>query len=145
MNETQFLNVDLDVFARSSLEPLALAFGSKVLPLYVGPRGHRYSAHFELRGSQGHSADARIVGFVRLVKSLPRAARVVWNHAYRRDFSVGIQAGLEPYSYDLSLRPETLKLVSSVNARVVVTIYAAEIPSMPTTKSTAAARAVVGG
>jgi hypothetical protein len=73
-------------------------------------------------------ADALIVDLVRLVKSLPRAARVVWNQAYRRDFNVGIQAGLKPHSYELSLKPETLKLVSSVNARVVVTIYAAEVP-----------------
>jgi hypothetical protein len=54
---------------------------------------------------------------------------VVWNQAYRRDFNVGIQAGLKPHSYELSLKPETLKLVSSVNARVVVTIYAAEVPA----------------
>jgi hypothetical protein len=56
------------------------------------------------------------------VKSLPRAARVVWNQAYRRDFNVGIQGGLKPHSYELSLKPQTLKSVSSVNARVVVTI-----------------------
>lgn len=127
-DETFFLNVDLDVFARSSLEALAVAFGSKVSELYVGPRGNRYSAHFELRHSHGKSADALIGGLVRLVKSLPKAARVVWNQAYRRDFNVGIQAGLKPRSYELALKPETLKLVSSVNARVVVTIYAAEIP-----------------
>jgi hypothetical protein len=98
-----------------------------VSQLYVGPRGNRYGAHFELRASHRKSADALIVDLVRLVKSLPRAARVVWNQAYRRDFNVGIQGGLKPHSYELSLKPETLKLVSSVNARVVVTIYAAEV------------------
>lgn len=69
------------------------------------------------------------MGLVRLVKRLPRAARVAWNHAYRRDFNVGIQGGLKPHSYELPLKPEPLKLVSSVNARVVVTSYAADVPA----------------
>jgi hypothetical protein len=50
-DETYFLNVDLDVFGRSSLEPLASAFGSKVSQLYVGPHWNHYRAHFELRAS----------------------------------------------------------------------------------------------
>ena len=123
--------MDLDVFARSSLEPLAEAFGSKVVPLYVGPHGNRYRAHFELSASHRKSADALIVGLVRLVKNLPRAARIVWYQAYRRDFNMGIQGGFKPHSYELPLKPETLKLASSVKARVVVTIYAAEAPVTP--------------
>jgi hypothetical protein len=128
MDQTYFLNVDLDVFSRSSLEPLAAAFGSKVIPLYVGPHGSRYRAHFELGGSHRKSADALIVGLVQLVRNLPRAARLVWNQAYRRDFNIGIQGGFKPHCYELPLKAETLKLVSSVNARVVVTIYAADAP-----------------
>jgi hypothetical protein len=128
-DETYFLNVDLDVFARSSLEPLAVAFGSKVVPLYVGRHGNRYRAHFELAW-EPRSADARIAGLVQLVKSLPSAARVVWNQAYRRDFNIGIQGGFAPRSYELALKPGTLKLAGNVNARVVVTIYAADMPAM---------------
>ena len=127
-HDTRFLNVDLDVFSRQPLEALGVAFGSKVSQLYVGRDGRRYRAHFELSAANRTSADALIVGLVRLVKSLPRAARTVWNAAYRRDFNIGVQGGFRPRSYELSLKPETLKLVSSVNARVVLTIYAAEIP-----------------
>lgn len=130
--DTNFLNVDLDVFSRASLEPLAVAFGPRVLQLYVGRDGGRYRAHFELSAASRTSADAVIVGLVRLVKSLPRAARTVWNEAYRRDFNIGVQGGFWPRSYELSLKPETLKLVSSVNARVVLTIYAAEMPERET-------------
>jgi hypothetical protein len=126
---TYFLNVDLDVFSRYSLAPLAAAFGSKVIQLHAGPHGNHHRAHFELNASSRKSADALIVGFVRLVKALPQTARAVWNRAYRRDFSIGLQAGFKPHSYDLALKPTTLRLVSSVNARVVVTIYAAELPA----------------
>ena len=91
--------MDLDVFGRSSLESLASALGPRVSQLYVGPRGNHYSAHFELRASPRAGADALIVSLVQLVKRLPRAARLVWNQAYRRDFNIGIKGGLKPRSY----------------------------------------------
>ncbi len=87
---TYFLNVDLDVFGRSSLEPLASALGPRVSQLYVGPHGNHYSAHFELRASPRAGADAWIVSLMQLVKAY-KAARLVWNQAYRRDFNIGIQ------------------------------------------------------
>ena len=124
-HETYFLNVDLDVFATSPLEPLAAALGAGVSQLYVGPHGNRFRAHFELRTSPRKGADALIVGLAQLVKRLPAKARRVWNQAYRRDFNIGIQAGFAPDSYELFLKPETLRLASSVNARIGVTIYAA--------------------
>jgi hypothetical protein len=68
-SETYFLNVDLDVVGRSSLESLASAFGPRVSQLYVGPHGNHYSAHFELRASLRAGADALIVSLVQLVKS----------------------------------------------------------------------------
>lgn len=74
------------VFARI----ISLAFGPRVSQLYVGPHGNHYSAHFELRASPRAGADALIVSLVQLVKSLPKAARLVWNQAYRRDLNIGI-------------------------------------------------------
>jgi hypothetical protein len=76
-------------------------------------------------------ADALIVSLVQLVKSLPRAARLAWNQAYRRDFNIEILGGLKPRSYELILNPETLKSVSSVNARILVCIYGSELPFTP--------------
>jgi len=72
------------------------------------------------------NADAVMADFVELVKSLPRAARLAWNRAYRRDFNIGIQAGFRPRSFEIGLNTGTLKLVNSVNARVVVTVYGTE-------------------
>ena len=125
-NETYFLNVDLDVFARFPLEPLATAFGSSVIALYMGRHGNHFRACFELSASRRKNADAVMADFVELVKSLPRAARLAWNRAYRRDFNIGIQAGFTPPSFEIGLNTGTLKLVNSVNARVVVTVYGTE-------------------
>src|SRR6266480_30792 len=47
------VNVDLDVIAKRSLEPLVAAFGKRVDVLYVGRRGRKYSAHFEVVRTRG--------------------------------------------------------------------------------------------
>jgi hypothetical protein len=124
------MNVDLDVYSRRSLQPLADAFGAKASQLYVGAVDRHYGAHFEL-ASYAKSADALIIGFVRLITGLSRAGRQSWANAYRRDFNLGIQGGLKPRSFELALRPETLALMRRVNARLVITVYAAEPPPAP--------------
>jgi len=44
------LNVDLDVYSRSNLAPLAAAMEPNAFVLYVGREINRYGAHFEMRG-----------------------------------------------------------------------------------------------
>lgn len=124
-----FLNVDLDIWSRSPLEPLVTAFGKKVCVLYVGKEGRRHGAHLELATSGDRdNSDQLIRGLVRLVKMLPRSSRTLWNRAQLREFNVGIQAATKPYNYDLRLEPKTLDAVASVNARLVITVYGA-VPS----------------
>ena len=60
---SQFLNVDLDVYSRSDLQPLVKGFGKKVIALYVGREKRMYSVHLELAGFQRPSADATIRHF----------------------------------------------------------------------------------
>jgi hypothetical protein len=121
---TCFLNVDLDVFAASPLETLADGFGRRALLLHAGRHGRHFRAHFELHASPRASADRLIAGFVRLVDGLPPRTRALWNSASRRDFNIGIQAGIDPHAFEVFLTPETLRLASSVNARIAVTVYA---------------------
>jgi hypothetical protein len=67
---TGFLNVDLDVYSRSNLEPLVAALGKKVLPLHVGREGQGHSAHLELCASR-EDADATIASLTTLIHKLP--------------------------------------------------------------------------
>jgi hypothetical protein len=134
-DEARFMNVDLDVFSRRSLVPLADALGEKVSQMYVGREGRHYGAHFELAYSYGKDADRLIVALVRLVKGLPPIGRQAWAHAYRRDFNIGIQGGLRPRSLELAVKPETLNLIRAVNARLVITVYAADQPSSSAVKT----------
>src|SRR5829696_8586239 len=124
--ETTFLNVDLDIYSKFDLQPLVTALGQKVIVMYVGREGRFYSAHLEL-ARRPKTADAIIRGFVTLIRALPRAERKLWNTAARRDFNVGIQAASQPRSYELPLATQTIESISNLKARIVVTVYAAEV------------------
>jgi hypothetical protein len=124
---TTFLNVDLDLYSRSNLQPLVAALGQKVFTLHVGREGQTYSAHLEL-SREPKTADLAIRGFAALIHTLPKAERKLWDTATARDFNVGVQAAMRPRSYAIPLAYETIKIVSALKARIVFTIYAAEAP-----------------
>jgi hypothetical protein len=125
-NTTRFLNVDLDIYAKFDLQPLVEAFGLKVIVLYVGRERGLYSAHLELNVLP-KTADAVIRGFTLLVRGLPRGKRKLWDAATIRDFNIGVQAAAKADPFEVKLAVPTIQAVSSLNARVVVTVYAPDL------------------
>ena len=71
------------------------------------------------------TADATIRAFCRLIEKLPKGARLDWDGAKVRNFSVGIQAGFEPSASDYAISPETVRKTAELNAGIVVTVYPA--------------------
>ena len=129
-DETEFLNVDLEVFSRSSLAPFVKGLGRSVHVLHEGRWGRKYAACLELWVSgSGQKADVIIRRMVHLLSKMPRAAQRLWNGAQVKQFNLGIQAALKPRSFELSLQPDTLRAVARLGARLVVTVYAAEVPA----------------
>jgi hypothetical protein len=124
---TTFLNVDLDLYSGSNLQPLVTAFGQRVLTLHVGRKAQTYSAHLEL-SREPKTADFAIRSFAALINALPKVERKLWDTAKVRDFNVGVQAAMQPHSYEIPIAYETIKIVSELKARIVLTIYAAEVP-----------------
>lgn len=122
----KFLNVDLDIYSRTKLEPLVAAFGENVFVLYAGRERGLYSAHLELAG-YCKTADAAIRSLAALVCRLPPAKRKLWNAATTRDFNIGVQSAARDRPFEMELAAPTIRLVSSLNARVVVTVYPPEL------------------
>jgi hypothetical protein len=145
---TTFRAVDLDVFSRRRLSALAEAFGDRVVVLYEGRWGSRYSAHFELHG-WNQTADQQIRGLVSVIRKLPRPARALWNEAQLRVFNIGIQAGLNPHSHEVKLSPTTVAQAAQVHAGLVITTYAPGASSVasatPTSVRAAQQAAAPGG
>jgi hypothetical protein len=124
---THFLNVDLDIYSDRDLKPLVSGFGQMVNVLYVGRDRGKYSAHLEIAG-RTNTADSTIRRFCRLIEGLPERARLLWNDATVRSFSIGVQAGTRPNPRDFRIRQSRVKAVSEVGAEIVLTIYAPAEP-----------------
>ena len=123
---TRFLNVDLDLYSRSDLQPLVDAFGKKVITLYVGRERKRYSAHLELARYHKLSADSIIRGFCTLIRALSKTERALWDCAQSREFSIGVQAGHRPFVCDFRIEALTLKAVARLGGVIVLTVYGPE-------------------
>ena len=123
-SSTKFLNIDLDLWSKSSLDPLLHAFGRKVVLLHAGKDGREYRAHLELASESGNP-EVVLRRFVRLEQELPRPARALWNRARVREFNIGIQPAAKPHSFELHLKDATVRAVAVVNARIGMTVYGA--------------------
>jgi len=118
----QFLNVDLDIYSKRDLQPIAKRLGRKVFTLYIGRDRGRYSAHFELAG-ETRAPDSTIRALCRVIESLPTEERALWDSATVKSFSIGIQAGTKQGPTDFVIRPATVKAVSELGAQIVLTLY----------------------
>jgi hypothetical protein len=125
-DESQFLNVDLDIEAPFDLAPLVAALGDDVFALHTGPARDGYETHLELAGEsiQPSSADFAIRVFARLLSQLAPEAKQLWDRAARRDFNIGIQGGLAPHAFEVALSRDVLAAVADLGARIVITVYA---------------------
>ena len=122
---THFLNVDLDIYSRSDLQPLVSALGKKVIVLHAGRDKRTFSAHLEL-ARNARNADAAISAFCVLIESLGPRERALWNASKIRDFSIGVQAGDHPRACEFALAAATLKAAAKLGARVSFVVYAPE-------------------
>jgi hypothetical protein len=120
--KTRFINVDLDVRAKTDLAGLVPAFEPGAYVLGCMPVKGGYFANWELAG-QPCEPNVAIRRFVRLIEALPPKARGIWNRASKREFSIGVEAGRLPGSVEFALRSTTLKLAASVGAGVTFVVY----------------------
>ncbi len=121
---THFLNVDLDIYSKSNLQPLVTVLGRKVFVLHAGRDRRTYHAHLELTRVNG--VQMQPYAAFALVQALPKAERDLWSTSKVRDFNIGVQAATHPPSYETALAVETIKAASDVQARIVFTVYAPE-------------------
>jgi len=117
---TEFLNVDLDLRARSGLKKLVQSLEPSAYVLRQTPR----EASLELNWKPGLTLEKTIVGLVKLVQSLPPEASTIWNECLGRSFNIGIQAGREPHSREFSISRKAVSLLAEVGAEIVLTVYA---------------------
>jgi hypothetical protein len=124
-DETEFINVDLEVSSRSSLDALVTAFKEELFLLYSGKYDGINSANFEVYGSWSNAKPEKLIKrFVSFVEKLPSDVRRVWDRARARDFNIGISVARKARPYELCLPLKALQQITSVKGRLIITVYA---------------------
>jgi hypothetical protein len=121
---TEFLNVDLDLESKKSLEPLISEWGDRVHVLYHGPSGDQtHLAALEIYEGDDEDPDSIVNAFCRLVERLSPRGQAVWKTCSTRRFDIGFESGVSGRPLCIDLDPKTLRRVSDLSASVGVTIY----------------------
>jgi hypothetical protein len=116
----RFINVDLDVESAEELGPLLDAMEPHAYSLERPPG----QASFEVNEASPKDPEVVILEFVGIVKSLPPAARKVWDSATKRVFDIGLQSGRHPFRQSYHIGIETLREAADIGAHIAITIYA---------------------
>ena len=121
----KYLNVDLEIRSRSDLMPLVKALSASALLLHAGRIRSTFLASFETPGLN-LPPDRAIKWLADAVSALPPSARKFWKGARDRVFDIGVAASSGQHFFALALRPETLKTIAKLNARLAFTVYPPE-------------------
>jgi hypothetical protein len=117
-----YLNVDLEIRSPADLTQLVRALQRRLFVLHAGRVRGTFLASFETSGVN-QAPDVAIRRFASALRRLPRPLQRLWKQARERAFDIGVAraAGTTPFA--LALRPETLRTVCELNARLALTFY----------------------
>jgi GNAT superfamily N-acetyltransferase len=117
---TEFLNVDLDLFADFDLKQLVEALEPLVC-LHVA-EGPPYEAHLEGSCSVP-SASVAIEAILEAIDALSPANLDRFKRCTGRRLDIGSQSGLEPRSWHSSIPPSLLRRIGELDIELAFTIY----------------------
>lgn len=125
LDKDSFMNVALEIFSRSDLQPLAAAFGPSVRVFYLGKEFGLFKAYFYPgeRQRQPKTPELGIVWYCKLVNALPPSKRKLWDAAKSRSFDIGIEAPAKGKYYWSAVSSEATRAAAEVGAQIAITVY----------------------
>ena len=119
---TEFLNVDLELYAKSGLGDLIKAFGSSILVM-----SYEKNSFLSIEAAaQPASVDEAVLFYCQLVESLSSSNRTVWDRCDKRCLNIGIQAGHNPHQKAFHLSKKSVAYLHTLKAEATFTVYACE-------------------
>jgi hypothetical protein len=116
---TRFLNVDLDLRAKTGLDEMLQALAP---PLFILHQTEdRASAELVQSVS---SLEQTICGLVAVIEALSPRARDLWDRCDMRTMNIGIQAGAEPHDACFTISKHAVSLLACVRSDIAITVYA---------------------
>jgi hypothetical protein len=117
-----YLNVDLEIRSHSNLTPLVEALRPHLFVLYAGRVHGGFLVTFEVSGVTV-SPDVAIRRLAQALSALPPSVRRLWTQARDRVFDIGLEQAAGQGVFTLALRPDTVRIIDRLNARVGLTLY----------------------
>lgn len=117
---TEFLNLDLDLGARSGIASLVAAFGPRTMVLHQDDQ----EAHLEL-WAKPKTVDEAIRRFAARVARFPPTTRRLWDRCSLRSLNVGIQGGQDPHCVEFKVSRSSITALRSMGAVLVFSLYGA--------------------
>ncbi|MEX0886624.1 MAG: hypothetical protein WD009_09315 [Phycisphaeraceae bacterium] len=121
----RYLNVDLEVRSRTSLEALERGFGDRAYLLAQRQEDGLFVASFEIAADHDDPETA-IRAFCDMIEALPPIVRDLWDVSVQRSFDIGFDSGDEPFPFSTALTPATTARVARLRAGITVSIYPPE-------------------
>jgi hypothetical protein len=132
MKPTAFLNLDLELRAKSDLASLAKYLGEHASLLHCGKFGDDYQLTAEplCGGHSNHSVQACTEELLETIVALPGELKELFDRSHVRLFDYGFDGGLsaKPLSVDVSAAQLLRMAQLGIGPRVTVYPYRAELP-----------------
>ena len=125
MEPAHFLNVDLDVKCRTGIPVLTAALPAVADDIREGTPYSDGLACYKIL-DEILTPEQAITCFGNAHERITDDARAVWNTAETREFSIGIQSGLQPHWSQWQLSPRLLSRVAALNTELSAKVYAPE-------------------
>jgi len=121
----RFINVDLDIESRNSLDYLCLELSSSgIHHLHCEPGERGFFARLECsNGGDTSEADSVINQFCDGLESLDKRASEQWMSAHRRCFDIGYETSGSDQCWQSDLKLRTLSRVVALGASITFTVY----------------------
>jgi len=121
MDETTFLNIDLDIESIIDIAPIVKSFGENVTVLRNDQIDGVYYGSFETLLAEPNEI---IAEYSRIIANLDSKARQIWDQCRVKRFDIGFQGAENQYSYNSTLSNDSLSKISALGGELVITIYA---------------------
>ncbi len=141
LDDSLFLNVDLDIYSKTDLRPLVDALGDSAIEMWVGRVRRTYEAHLEVGWEPRKTPSHIILRFCKLIRALPAKERKLWNAAKSKSFDIGIEAPKRNSHFWSAVSPEAVRAAAEVGAQIAITVYGPMEPSPKLPKKKRAAPA----
>ena len=121
----RFINVDLDLESRKSLDYLYLELSSsEIHHLHCGPSERGFFARLECaNGGETCEPDSVINRFCEALESLDERAQDEWSAAHHRIFDIGYEVADSTVRWHSELRSATFIRVTALGAAIGFTVY----------------------